>query len=97
MDIYHTIIRPIVTEKTSHQATSSTKVHGGTYTFDVHPDASKAQIKDAVEKIYNVRVMDIRTMNRTGKYRRYRQFMGKTSKTKRAIITVDRNSHIDLF
>lgn len=97
MDIYHTIIRPLVTEKTTYQARQTAKAHGGTYSFEVHPLANKTQIKDAVEKIYGVRVLDVRTSNRPGKLRRFRFRYGRTRQTKKAVVTVDRDSHIDLF
>ena len=97
MDIYHTIIRPIVTEKSSHQANSSSAQHGATYTFEVRHDANKAEIRDAVQKIYGVQVVDVRTQNRLGKVRRFRQYVGVAPTSKRALVTVDKNSHIDLF
>ncbi len=97
MDIYQTVIRPLVTEKSTHQARATAREHGGTYSFEVHPGANKAQIKDAVEKIYGVKVMDVRTANHIGKMRRYRFRFGRTRKTKKAIIAVDHDSHIDLF
>ena len=62
MDIYHTIIRPLVTEKGTHQSqvsheeTRTRPARGGAYTFEVHPKANKAQIRQAIEKIYNVKV-----------------------------------------
>ncbi len=97
MDIYHTIIRPLVTEKTTHQAKQAGVAAGGTYSFEVHPLANKSQIKDAVEKIYRVRVVDVRTSNRPGKMRRYRFKYGRTRQTKKAVVQVDKESHIDLF
>ncbi len=97
MDLYHTIIRPLITEKSTHQARQETDAHGGTYSFEVHPLANKAQIKDAVEKIYSVRVVDVRTSNRPGKMRRFRFKYGRTRQTKKAVVTVDKDSHIDLF
>jgi len=97
MDIYHTIVRPLVTEKSTHQARQEAKSGGGTYSFEVHPEASKLQVKDAVEKIYGVKVVTVRTLNRAGKVRRYRFKYGMTRETKKAIVTVDKNSHIDLF
>lgn len=97
MDIYHTIIRPLITEKSTFQSRLAAKDHGGTYSFEVHPLANKTQIKDAVEKIYNVKVVDVRTSNRPGKVRRYRYRFGRTRQTKKAVVTVDRDSHIDLF
>ena len=97
MDIYHTIIRPLVTEKSTHQARRETKDHGGSYTFEVHHEANKAEVKDAVEKIYGVKVKNVRTSNRPGKVRRFRWRYGQTRQTKKAVVTVDRDSHIDLF
>jgi len=97
MDIYHVVIRPIVTEKSTHQSKQAAEHRGGTYTFAVHPEANKSEIRDAVEKIYGVRVMDVRTSNKAGKLRRFRYRFGQTRATKKAIVTVDRDSHIDLF
>lgn len=97
MDVYHTIIRPLVTEKSSFQARQTSKRGGGTYTFEVHPDANKIQIKEAVERIYGVKVVDVRTSNRPGKLRRFRFKYGRTRQIKKAIVTVDKDSHIDLF
>jgi large subunit ribosomal protein L23 len=97
MDIYHTVIRPLVTEKTTHQARQTARDHGPTYSFEVHAQANKAEIRDAVEKIYGVKVVDVRTMNRPGKVRRFRFRYGMTAHTKKAVVTVDRDSHIDLF
>lgn len=97
MDLYHTVIRPLITEKSTHQASRSSSRHGGAYSFEVHPDANKAQIKDAVEKLYRVKVLSVRTSNRQGKLRRYRWRWGRTRKTKKAVVVVDRDSHIDLF
>ena len=97
MDIYHTIIRPLVTEKSSYQSRQSGGTRGGTYSFEVHPEANKLQIKDAVEKIYGVKVLDVRTSNRPGKLRRFRYKTGRTRTIKKAVITVDHDSHIDLF
>ncbi len=103
MDIYHTIIRPLVTEKGSHQSqTSHAETHsrparGGAYAFEVHPEANKAQIRQAIEKIYNVRVMNVRTMNRAGKRRRYRLTYGQTRSWKKAVVVLHPDHHIDLF
>jgi large subunit ribosomal protein L23 len=97
MDVYHTIIRPLVTEKSSYQAKQATAKRGGTYSFEVHPQANKAEIRNAVEKIYGVKVVDVRTSNRPGKLRRYRWKFGRTRRIKKAVVTVDHDSHIDLF
>lgn len=97
MDIYHTIIKPLVTEKSTHQSQRSTKNTGASYHFEVNRDATKAQIRDAVQKIYGVKVIDVRTINVLGKARRFRFRVGKPLHRKKAIVTVDPNSHIDLF
>ncbi len=97
MDIYHTIIKPIVTEKSSHQTHSGNERRGGAYTFEVHPYANKAQIKDAVEKIYGVKVQAVRTSNRAGKLRRYRYKYGRTREIKKAIVVLAPEAAIDLF
>jgi large subunit ribosomal protein L23 len=97
MDIYHVIIRPLVTEKSTYQSRQESQDHGGTYSFEVHPEANKAEIRDAVEKIYGVKVMDVRTSNRPGKVRRFRYKFGRTRQRKKAIVSVDKDSHIDLF
>jgi large subunit ribosomal protein L23 len=103
MDIYHIVKRPLVTEKGTHQAAQqhdATRWHparGGSYAFEVHADASKPQIREAIEKIYNVKVLSVRTSNRRGKQRRVRYKMGRTADWKKAVIVLDANSHIDLF
>jgi large subunit ribosomal protein L23 len=103
MDIYHVIKRPLVTEKGTHQsqqshaATKHKKARGGAYAFEVHPDASKAIIKLAVEKIYTVKVESVRTANRRGKKRRVRYKTGKTSDWKKAVVVLNEKYHIDLF
>lgn len=97
MDIYHTVIRPLVTEKSSHQARQSAGERGGSYSFEVAANANKMQIRDAIEKIYGVKVLSVRTSNRPGKVRRFRWKFGRTRQIKKAVVTVDHDSHIDLF
>lgn len=97
MDIYHTIVRPLITEKSSHQAAGGNEDRGGAYSFEVHPDANKAQVREAVEKIYNVKVVTVRTSNRLGKLRRHRYGVGRTRNTKKAVVVLHHDSHIDLF
>jgi large subunit ribosomal protein L23 len=97
MDIYHTIIKPLVTEKTSHQSQVHAQDRGGAYTFQVHLEANKTQIRDAVEKIYGVHVLSVRTSVRRGKPRRFRLRMGQTAAVKKAVVVLHRDSHIDLF
>ncbi len=103
MDIYNIIKRPLVTEKGTHQATVShdatkhKRARSGSYAFEVHLGASKPMIRQAIEKIYDVKVHSVRTANRKGKPRRVRFKMGTTSKWKKAIVVLHENHHIDLF
>ena len=85
------LIAPIVSEK------SYGLLDVNTYTFLVHPDANKTQIKIAVEKIFNVKVTSVNTMNRQGKSRRTRYGMGKRPDTKRAIVSLAEGQSIDIF
>ena len=63
----------------------------------MHRDANKPQIKKAVEQLYNVKVTDVRTMNRKGKPRRSRTKMTKTSDWKKAVVVLAEDSRIELF
>ena len=92
MNYTDVIIKPLVTEKSTHQQTTR-----NAYAFQVHKGANKHQIKDAVEKLYEVKVVDVRTMNRKGKPRRSRVKITTTGEWKRAIVVLDENSRIDLF
>jgi len=103
MDIYHIVKRPLVTEKGTHQskiaheATKTRAGRGGAYSFEVHPEANKIEIKDAIEKIYNVKVQSVRTSMRKGKRRRYRFKSGTTPHWKKAVVVLEPEFHIDLF
>jgi large subunit ribosomal protein L23 len=92
MDNINVIIRPLITEKSTHQQTTS-----NAYAFEVHRNANKDQIRRAVEALYNVRVHDVRTMNRKGKPRRSRYKMTHTSEWKRAVVVLAEDSRIELF
>ena len=92
MDSINVIIKPLVTEKSTHQQTTR-----NAYACQVHPTANKSQIKHAVESLYSVKVVDVRTMTRKGKPRRTKFKMTTTSNWKRAIVVLDENSRIELF
>ena len=92
MDNTNVIIRPLVTEKSTRQQETR-----NVYSFQVHQNANKQQIKQAVEKIYSVKVTDVRTLNRKGKPRRTKYGMTHTGHWKRALVVLDENSRIDLF
>lgn len=93
MDPRSVIIRPVVSEK------SYDLIEGNVYTFVVHPDANKTQIRQAIEHIFGVRVVKVNTLNRKGKRMRSRRTGSFTSRptTKRAIVTVHGDDTIDLF
>jgi len=92
MDNYSVIIKPLVTEQGMHFANVK-----GAYSFQVNKDANKIQIKNAVEKIYSVKVDKVRTANRRGKLRRKGRNMGMTSSWKKAVVYLEPDFHIDLF
>lgn len=92
MEKYHVILKPLVTEKGTWQ---SERLNA--YPFRVHKKANKAEIKDAIQKIYNVNVIEVRTANRKGKPRRRGSQMGTTAEWKKAVVVLDENSRIDLF
>ena len=92
-DIYNAIIRPLVTEKGTRDSQLL-----NAYAFEVNPDANKAQIKQAIEKIYAVKVLEVRTANRHGKPRRYGyRSVGATRRWKKAVVVLHPDHHIDLF
>ena len=87
------LIRPVVSEK------SYALLEDNVYTFIVAPSASKPEIKDAVEAIFDVTVLKVNTLNRKGKRMRNRRSFtyGKRPDTKRAIVTLAEGDSIDLF
>jgi len=93
MDHRDVILKPVVSEK------SYSLLDANTYTFVVHPDANKIEIRHAVEAIFGVKVAKVNTLNRQGKRRRNRRSFtfGKRPDTKRALITLVDGDRIDLF
>ncbi len=89
---HQVILRPLVTEKGTHQSTRH-----NAYTFMVNPLANKNQIKAAVEELFNVRVDRVRTQTRKGKIARYRQIEGKQADWKRAIVKLHEEDRIEFF
>ena len=84
------ILSPVVSEK------SYSLIDDGKYTFVVDPRSNKTEIKLAIEKIFNVKVDSVNTLNRTGKTRRTKFGTGKRKDTKRAIVTL-KSGTIDIF
>ena len=89
---YQVILRPLVTEKGTHQSTRY-----NAYAFQVSPVANKTQIKAAVEELFHVRVEAVRTMNRRGKTRRFRNTEGKLPNWKKAVVTLHADDKIEFF
>ena len=87
------IIQPVVSEK------SYALIEQDVYTFQVHPDATKPEIHDAIEAIWGVKVLRVNTINRKGKTVRTRNTnrLGKRPDTKRAIVTLAAGNKIPLF
>ena len=79
------IVRPVITEK------SSFAMSEGKYTFEVSKKATKIDIRNAVEKLFGVKVINVSTMNVKGKPKRQGVHAGKTSDWKKAIVTIDTN------
>ena len=90
---YDVILKPVVTEKT--MALMAEKK----YTFLVHPEANKTMIKEAVEKMFpGTKVDSVNTMNADGKNRRRGMVVGKTAKTKKAIVQLtEESAEIEIF
>lgn len=85
------IIRPVVSEK------SYAGLDLNTYTFLVDKRANKTEVKEAIQKIWNVQVTSVRTLNRKGKVKRRRWTMGKRADEKRAIVTLAEGDKIEIF
>ncbi len=81
---------PVITEK------SQLAKEQGKYTFKVDPKANKIEIKSAIEKIFNVKVKSIRTLNEKPKKRRVGRYTGLTNRSKKAIVTLEDGQTIDL-
>lgn len=88
---YDVIIRPIVSER-SFDLMAENK-----YTFEVHKDADKREIADAVEKIFNVKVVKVNTMKVKGKPKRVRYQVGYTRSWKKAVVTLAEGDSIEIY
>jgi large subunit ribosomal protein L23 len=85
------IIRPVISEK-SYALLAANK-----YTFRVHDNAHKTQIRQAVEEIFGVRVLDVRTARVNSKPKRRGWTTGKTRSWKKAVVQLHHDDHIELF
>ena len=92
LEPHQIIIRPLVTEKGYHKAERY-----NSYTFEVNCMAGKDDIREAVEQLFDVKVVRVNTQNRKGKPRRTRARRGSTKAWKKAVITLDKEHRIDFF
>jgi large subunit ribosomal protein L23 len=91
-NIYDVIVRPLVTEKSTQQLERD-----NFYTFVVAREANKIEIAQAVEKLFNVKVRDVRTMQYRGKQRRVGKWVGKRSAWKKAVVSLREGDTIQIF
>jgi len=92
LEAHQVILRPLVTEKGTHQFT-----HRNAYPFQVNLWASKPEIRAAVQELFGVRVKKVRTQMRLGKKRRYRFKVGTMANWKKAIVTLHEEDRIEFF
>lgn len=92
LEPHQVVVRPLVTEKGTHQST-----HHNAYCFEVHPAATKTQIRAAIESLFPVRVVGVRTQIRMGKSRRYRNLLGKQPDWKKAVVELHDEDRIEFF
>lgn len=91
MDASQVVIRPVVSEKSFVQAEI------GKYTFRVHADAHKTQIRQAVEQLFDVRVLNVRTVSVKSKPKRRGLYAGRTRTWKKAIVQLQAGDSIPIF
>ena len=89
---YQIVKSPVITEESTLQTQTRNQ-----YVFRVDPAANKAQIRDAIERLFNVRVLSVNTMNYAGKPRRRGRTTGRTSCWKKAVVTLQTGDSIDLL
>jgi len=92
LESHQVIKRPLVTEKGMH---ASERLNA--YSFEVHPLATKTDIRKAVEGLWDVRVVAVRTQSRKGKPRRHRVAMGSTKNWKKAVVKLHEEDRISFF
>jgi large subunit ribosomal protein L23 len=92
LEPHQIVLRPLVTEKGMHRSTRY-----NAYAFEVSPLATKADIRHAIEALFDVKVVRVNTQNRQGKRRRTKQRIGFTKSWKKAIVKLDPEYRIDFF
>lgn len=92
LEPHEVVLRPLVTEKGVHRSDRNNQ-----YAFEINGQATKQDVRGAVESLFNVRVLKVRTQTRKGKTRRYRFRMGETKGWKKAVVTLHKDDKISFF
>ncbi|MDC1152640.1 50S ribosomal protein L23 [Nitrospinaceae bacterium] len=92
MDMYQVVIKPLVTEKGTMMLSE-----GNWVTFRVHPDANKIEVREAVQKIFSVSVLQVNTQIVRGKRRRFGKTMGQSKPWKKAMVRLKEGDKIEIF
>ena len=90
VDLYDVILAPVITEKATMASENNQVV------FRVGPNATKPQIQEAVERLFNVKVKAVNTLNRAGKRKRFRGIPGRQKNIKKAVVTLEAGHSIDV-
>lgn len=88
---YRILLKPLLTEKSSSAAAFSK------YAFMVDPKANKNTVREAVEKVYGVKVKDVNMANYQGKEIRYGRYLGRRKNWRKAIVTLEKGQHIEVY
>ncbi len=91
MDYYQIVKRPLSSEKSVGDREASNSYH-----FEVDKKVNKIQVREAIEKLFEVKVLAVRTLNKVGKTRKYKNKIYKTGGWKKAIVTLKEGERIDL-
>ena len=92
MTVYEILKRPLITEKSTIQKETTNQL-----TFEVDRKANKVEIRRAVEKVFSVKVVDVKTMQMKGKVKRYGRLLGKRRNWKKALVTLAQGEHVEFF
>ncbi|MDJ0520921.1 MAG: 50S ribosomal protein L23 [Planctomycetota bacterium] len=86
------VLNPVITEKTLRLAERT-----NSYTFKVRTGANKVQVRDAIERLFGVTVLGVRTQNYVGKFRRVGRYVGSTPNWKKAVVKVKEGDTIEFY
>jgi len=92
LEPHQVVVKPLVTEKGMHRSTRN-----NAYAFEVNRLATKADVRRAIEELFEVKVLKVHVQNRKGKPRRTKMDYGYTKDWKKAIVTLDAEHRIELF